>query len=239
MRFASLVFASLLLVAGAPGAWGVDEPPGEIPATAALVPETTPVAPLDTPVAEAAGVTLGRVGYDEQGRPGRLHVVVRGDTLWDISEAYLGTPWVWPSVWQDNQDIANPHLIRPGDRIWITKDEMRRVSEEEAERLLAGSPASDVPAALEEAAPAALAPPPVLFPFHRIDAMGLVSREQVEAAASVVDSPLDRIWLAEHDTVFVGLGRGEVEEGDELTIFRTAEKVMHPQTGGFFGYYVN
>ncbi|MEN8184031.1 MAG: hypothetical protein ABFS46_16005, partial [Myxococcota bacterium] len=35
------------------------------------------------------------------------------------------------------------------------------------------------------------------------------------------------------------LGRGEVEEGDELTIFRTAEKVMHPQTGGFFGYHVN
>ena len=63
-----------------------------------------------------------------------------GDTLWDISDAYLGTPWVWPSVWTDNRDIENPHLIVPGDRIWISAHEMRRVSAEEAERLLSGQP---------------------------------------------------------------------------------------------------
>ena len=65
-------------------------------------------------------VALGKIGYDEQGRSGRIHVVVPGDTLWDISDAYLGTPWVWPSVWTDNRDIENPHFIVPGDRIWIS-----------------------------------------------------------------------------------------------------------------------
>lgn len=43
------------------------------------------------------------------------HVVVKGDTLWDISETFLADPWLWPKVWQANPDIANPHLIYPGD----------------------------------------------------------------------------------------------------------------------------
>ena len=66
------------------------------------------------------------------------YVVVKGDTLWDISEAYLGTPWVWPSVWKDNREIENPHVINPGDHIWITSNEMRPVSPEEASELMAG-----------------------------------------------------------------------------------------------------
>ena len=82
-------------------------------------------ADAEEPGAEHA-VTLGPVGHDEAGRPGRVHEVVPGDTLWDISDAYLGTPWVWPSIWQDNQDIENPHLIYPGDLIWITPWEMRK-----------------------------------------------------------------------------------------------------------------
>ncbi len=50
------------------------------------------------------------------------HTVVKGDTLWDISMKYLKTPWKWPLVWANNQDITNPHLIYPGDIVIITKD---------------------------------------------------------------------------------------------------------------------
>jgi hypothetical protein len=241
MRLASPVFASLLLL-GAPVALGAPETPSEeAPVESeATLPEGVEEAGPEAD-AQNAGVTLGPVGYDERGQQGRLHVVVLGDTLWDISEAYLGTPWVWPSVWQDNQDIENPHLIRPGDRIWITRNEMRRVSEEEAARLLAGTPANqDVPASFEDATPAPLEPVVVqTYPFHRMEAMGLVTAEQVEAASSIVDSPLERIWFAQHDTVFVGLGEGETDAGEELTIFRTASKVIHPETGEVFGYHVD
>lgn len=48
------------------------------------------------------------------------HVVVKGDTLWDISSMFLKDPWLWPSVWENNKQIANPHLIYPGDIIYIT-----------------------------------------------------------------------------------------------------------------------
>jgi len=47
------------------------------------------------------------------------YVVEKGDTLWDISEHFLNDPWRWPKLWGANPQIANPHLIYPGDRLTL------------------------------------------------------------------------------------------------------------------------
>ncbi len=242
------------LPADAPEADAIAEPP------AALEPEIVtdaPTASEDASAPEASATTppettppLGAVGYDSEGRAGRIHIVIRGDTLWDISDAYLGTPWVWPSVWRDNDDIENPHRIIPGDHIWITPSEMRKISAEEAALLLANRPEALDSAESEEIAPPAEVAPAeparVAEPTERgslrvsnLETTGLITAEQFEASGSVVGRVPVRLLMSQEDEVYIGVGEGEVSVGDELTLFRTNERVFDPDTGRLLGYHVD
>jgi hypothetical protein len=263
MTVSKLAVPVLLAFGLAAGASAQDAAGAASPEAAAAVPEasaeaTSPEAPAAAPESAATPesaaapepaappseakpehqVELGPVGHDAQGRAGRIHVVQGGDTLWDISDAYLGTPWVWPSLWKDNDAIKNPHLIHPGDRIWISPFEMRKVSEAEAAALLAGQPAATggAPAALAETDAMPAEKPLETYRFAGMANTGFVTLEQYEGAATIVESPLPRKWLSEHSEVVIGLGTGQVQVGDQFDIFRTEARVTDLDTGMQYGW---
>ena len=45
----------------------------------------------------------------------QVHVIQRGDTLWDLASRFYGNPYLWPQVWEKNQYILDAHWIYPGD----------------------------------------------------------------------------------------------------------------------------
>lgn len=75
------------------------------------------------PSTQKPGPTLTSVkaGPDEV-----IHVVKKGDTLWDLAKAYLKDPFKWPEVFKRNTDIVeNPHWIYPGETIRIPSSEVK------------------------------------------------------------------------------------------------------------------
>jgi len=205
--------------------------PAEVVATPGEPATAGPPAAQPAPRARHT-VALGPEGTDDQGRTGRIHTVVRGDTLWDISEAYLGTPWVWPSIWKENPRVANPNRIYPGNRIWIAPGEMRQLSDDEAVSLTSGGqpPASTGDASVQ---------PMRIQEVPNIEQVGFVTAEQLETAGALLASPEAEKMLSAHRRAYISLGEGQVEVGDQFTIVRENERVRDPETNRVLGIHVD
>ena len=54
---------------------------------------------------------------------GFYYTIQKGDTLWDLSDHFFDSPWLWPELWQENDQIPNPHWIYPGERIRLYQKE--------------------------------------------------------------------------------------------------------------------
>jgi len=210
--------------------------PGDAPAPSVAPGPAAASAPAPAPAPARHTVVIGPAGTDDQGRTGHIHTVARGDTLWDISEAYLGTPWVWPSIWQENPSVPNPNRIYPGNRIWISPTSMKRVSDAEADAMLAHEPSTPPAAVAGDAVPHALGS----YTMSSIDAVGLVSPDLFEGAGSVLESPSTNAeWLAQGQRVYISLGEGQTKVGDRFTVVRPSQDVRDPQTNHRIGVYVN
>ena len=49
------------------------------------------------------------------------YIIVKGDTLWDLAGKYLGNPYLWPQIWDQNRYITDAHWIYPGDPLIMPK----------------------------------------------------------------------------------------------------------------------
>jgi len=94
-------------------------------ATVSLHAQNFPITPgqraTATQVAQT-GVPLGDLAPNAPDS----YTVKQGDTLWAISGLFLKSPWRWPELWGMNlQDIRNPHLIYPGQQLYLEKSNGR------------------------------------------------------------------------------------------------------------------
>ena len=124
------------------------------------------------------------------------HVVVPGDTLWDISAKFLKEPWRWPEIWRMNKSqIKNPHRIYPGDVIVLSRDANGNPFLRLESRLRPQIYAEQ----LRDAIPPI--PPNVIEPF--ISTPLVVEQGGLESAARVVATQQDRVFLGKGDTAYV------------------------------------
>ena len=79
----------------------------------------TPVAAqsLALPDEDAPAITVQKSAKSGE----RIYMVAPGDTLWSIAEGLYNEPWYWPSLWSYNPQITNPHLIFPGDVVYLSR----------------------------------------------------------------------------------------------------------------------
>lgn len=156
------------------------------------------------------------------------YVVVKGDTLWDISGRFLKSPWRWPDVWDVNPQIDNPHLIYPGDIIYLTwVDGQPRLSLRRGVRKL--SPTARV-TPLDHAIPAIPLRDVVGFLNDNL----VVDQDLLETAPYVIGGKNERIIAGAGDRVYA---RGEPVENISLqSLFRPARAYRDPITDELLGY---
>ena len=162
-----------------------------------------------------------------------LHIIVKGNTLWDLANQYLTNPFLWPQLWDANRYITNPHWIYPGDPLVIPQLDVVREAGEEAGA--EGEPG--VPGVGEEAG----APDQPLGPFGRpipsllpafeetsIQCAGYVADKEDERLKIIgsEEGPGGKIALATHDIIYINGGTDDgVSPGSMYYLQRRAKKV--------------
>lgn len=160
------------------------------------------------------------------------HTVKRGDTLWGISGLFLKSPWRWPELWGMNlQQIRNPHLIFPGQVLYLDKSSGRA-------RLRLGQPVGgDVklsPRLREGGIHDAIATVPIhlLEPFFN-EAVIFDSSDELLNAPRVVAAQEGRVMLGRGETAYV---RGELNGRRDWRLFRQPKPLRDPTTREVLGH---
>ncbi len=158
------------------------------------------------------------------------YVVQPGDTLWDISSRFLRDPWYWPEIWYVNPQVANPHLIYPGDVLALTwvDGQPRLVLER-------GGPTRLSPQVRAEPLSGAI----YAIPYDRIAAFmsrpSVLAKDQIEGAPYVARARDDRLITSAGDDLYVRR-MGQPALGSRYNIYNVGDELRDPDDDEVLGY---
>ncbi|HTP64899.1 MAG TPA: LysM domain-containing protein [Geobacteraceae bacterium] len=182
-------------------------------------------------------VTMVLAGYravSAQSEEPTIYVIKKGDTLWGLSDKFLKDPHYWPDLWARNpQQITNPHLIFPGQRLKIYPDRIEIETAPEAK-----APAA--PEAVKETKEMKETVEKVVqerrFPVR---GDGFILEKSLRPAGFIVATHQDRILNGTDDVVYTDIGRLQGGKGGaRYSLFRKMDPVSHPVTSVILGYKV-
>ncbi len=168
------------------------------------------------------------------------YVVVKGDTLWDISGRFLKDPWRWPQIWNMNRDeVKNPHWIYPGDRIVLDRSgkEPRLVLVKGGQNgqdglqtvtLTPGIRTSDISTTAIPSIPIS-----VIHPF--LSQPRVVPEGAFDDAPFILGSNAERVIVAAGDEAYATGGKPGVSRWNVL---RPGKALKDPETGEVLGHEV-
>jgi hypothetical protein len=174
--------------------------------------------------------------YGQADQETYIHVVVKGDTLWDICEDLYANPWVWPKVWQMNPHITNPHWIYPGTELRVYYEVARFFEEGTAVEETAVVEEAPV---VEEVTPPPPPPPPKVptITFSEIDQVGFITPYVPEGMGVILGGKRQRTLIGAADKIYVQFREGvQPEVGDRFFVFKTSLLFKHPITKKDVGY---
>lgn len=135
-----------------------------------------------------------------------IHVVRRGDTLWDICDSYFRNPYQWPRIWSYNPQIQNPHWIYPGDQVKLRPG---------ATNIVSPTPEPQQYGSLVDRR--RQVPPGTIFLRNE----GFIEDEKQIQWGEINGSHADKMFLTDFDEVYLKIeGDHDIKIGQELTVYR-------------------
>lgn len=158
------------------------------------------------------------------------YVVVKGDTLWDISGRFLQQPWLWPEVWYVNPQIENPHLIYPGDVISLVY-----VDGKPQLRMERGHPSVKLsPTVREERIDQAIHTIPIDAIRQFLTQPLVVDEDELRTAPYLLTAADEHVVAGAGDRIYV---RGvQDESASNFSLYRTGGQYQDPDTNEVLGH---
>ena len=170
------------------------------------------------------------------------YTVKRGDTLWAISGMYLRQPWRWPDLWGMNlSSIANPHLIYPGQVLYLVRSNgyarLSTTAPNGDPGVVRLSPQARESSLNELALPTL--PPHLIEPF--LAEPLVVDSQALTQAPRIIATQDKRVLMAKGDRAYVRNSGGQLISTDKhqpssYRIFRDATALKDPVSGEILGY---